>query len=431
MSAQSYEVLLDRYASRRDDADFRPLVERYAPLVYAACAARLGRRELAEDATQAVFLLPATKAPRVRASPTLAPWLLAASRNVSMRLARSERRRGGRELPLDDALAAPAVHGEIGLVEAIGRLHGTERDAVVLRFVQNLSLAEVGAQLGISEDAARMRVQRALARLRRDLAPLAAVSPSLTNRLAQPLAATALLTKLATQGSTMNSTPLLLLVPVGVALTLGASSLAHRDAPPLLPVAPEAAPLVNSAIPKPTAPSLKVKPGARFKEPQLEFEKYLGKDQAWFAKRFGPGDGGAGIGGGRTGGPAPLDWTTYDRRPDLGGDKWQMASATYIIGVDPERRLLKALAITFESPVGGRPVATRASHGVDPNPRSFEQEAAYVGVNPAEYDDVPPDHSNAEDRRMVNHKHPELVLTASNVDHTWNISLQIDPRSRR
>ena len=38
----------------------------------------------------------------------------------------------------------------------------SERDAIVLRFFQNRSLAEVGLTLGTSEDATRMRVNRAL-----------------------------------------------------------------------------------------------------------------------------------------------------------------------------------------------------------------------------------------------------------------------------
>ena len=48
------------------------------------------------------------------------------------------------------------------LDEALARLGGAEREAVLLRFFERQSLAEIGGRLGLTENAARMRVQRAL-----------------------------------------------------------------------------------------------------------------------------------------------------------------------------------------------------------------------------------------------------------------------------
>jgi outer membrane lipoprotein-sorting protein len=53
------------------------------------------------------------------------------------------------------------------LEDAMGRLGEKDRNAVVLRFFENKSLAHVGAALGASEDAAKMRVNRALEKLRK------------------------------------------------------------------------------------------------------------------------------------------------------------------------------------------------------------------------------------------------------------------------
>jgi len=50
---------------------------------------------------------------------------------------------------------------------AIARLDEKDRHAIVLRFFQNKSLSEIGSALGASEDGARMRVNRALEKLRR------------------------------------------------------------------------------------------------------------------------------------------------------------------------------------------------------------------------------------------------------------------------
>jgi len=52
------------------------------------------------------------------------------------------------------------------LDEAVGQLGDNERDAVVLRFFEDLNYREVGEALGVSEDGARMRVERALDKLR-------------------------------------------------------------------------------------------------------------------------------------------------------------------------------------------------------------------------------------------------------------------------
>ena len=49
---------------------------------------------------------------------------------------------------------------------SVGRLNRTDRDAVLLRFYQGKSIAEVGIAMGISTEAANKRVQRAVARLR-------------------------------------------------------------------------------------------------------------------------------------------------------------------------------------------------------------------------------------------------------------------------
>ena len=53
------------------------------------------------------------------------------------------------------------------LDEALAQLGEKDRQAVLLRFFENKSLAEVGNRLGTGEDTARKRVSRALEKLRR------------------------------------------------------------------------------------------------------------------------------------------------------------------------------------------------------------------------------------------------------------------------
>jgi hypothetical protein len=66
------------------------------------------------------------------------------------------------------------------LDEALATLGETDRQAVLLRFFENKSLAEVGSHLGTGEDTARKRVNRALEKLhryfsKRGVSPTAAI----------------------------------------------------------------------------------------------------------------------------------------------------------------------------------------------------------------------------------------------------------------
>jgi cell division protein FtsL len=93
------------------------------------------------------------------------------------------------------------------LDEALGRLNKTDRDALLLRFFEQQSLAQVGASLGGSEDAARKRVNRALEKLREILV-----------RRGVTTTAAAL--------STVISANAIQVAPAGLAATLTTSSIA-------------------------------------------------------------------------------------------------------------------------------------------------------------------------------------------------------------
>ena len=87
------EKLLDRYASDRSDAAFAAIVRRYHGFVYSVCCRTLGDAELAEDVTQAVFMLLASKAASLRRGTPLSGWLFNTARFACRNARRTEQRR--------------------------------------------------------------------------------------------------------------------------------------------------------------------------------------------------------------------------------------------------------------------------------------------------------------------------------------------------
>jgi serpin B len=165
--------LLRRYADDRDETAFAELVRRHLGLVHAT-ALRLvnGDRHLAQDVAQTVFTELARQARALADRATLAGWLHTTARFLASKAARAERRRREREQEAhamnetDTTPDAAWQHFAPVLDDAVAALDDADRDALLLRFFSDQSHREVGAQLGLTEDAARMRVARALDKLR-------------------------------------------------------------------------------------------------------------------------------------------------------------------------------------------------------------------------------------------------------------------------
>lgn len=167
--------LLRRYADANDEDAFRELVQRQVNLVYSVALRQVGGdAHLAQDVGQRVFTDLARKARVLSDRATLGGWLYRSTHFAASDVVRAERARHAREqeaqamneLSDDPALRADWDKLRPVLDEAIGELGERERDAVVLRFLEARPFAEIGAALRVSEDAARMRVERALEKLR-------------------------------------------------------------------------------------------------------------------------------------------------------------------------------------------------------------------------------------------------------------------------
>jgi RNA polymerase sigma factor (sigma-70 family) len=170
--------LLRRFVEEHSEPDFAVLVRRQIDLVYSAALRQTRNPHAAEEVTQAVFVVLARKAASLLRHATLTGWLYQATRLTAANYLRTESRRARREQEacMQSLINQPAECPHDAwtqtaplLESAMGELSAGDRDAVLLRFFQNKSLCDVGLELGIKEDAARMRVNRALDKLRRFL----------------------------------------------------------------------------------------------------------------------------------------------------------------------------------------------------------------------------------------------------------------------
>jgi RNA polymerase sigma factor (sigma-70 family) len=164
--------LLAEYVGAGSEAAFGELVRRYINLVHST-ALRLvgGDRCMAEDVTQTVFADLARAAPTFSKDAKLGGWLHRHVCFVAAKTMRGERRRRVRERQAVEMnatqghTAAPAALVAQEIDEAINHLREADRTAILLRFFEQRDFRSVGLGLGISEEAARKRVTRALEKL--------------------------------------------------------------------------------------------------------------------------------------------------------------------------------------------------------------------------------------------------------------------------
>jgi RNA polymerase sigma-70 factor (ECF subfamily) len=173
-------------AAQRDPRQFDALYRRYLAPVYSYAYYELGDHHEAEDVTERTFLAALANLGRFdeRARPadgegasTFKVWLFTIARNTVANHRRGRRRRPEAPLeaaaelvgPSDPAAAAASRADAAAAWRAVARLPADRRRALVLRFVDEMSTAEIAGVLGRSEGAVRVLIHRAVRSVAREL----------------------------------------------------------------------------------------------------------------------------------------------------------------------------------------------------------------------------------------------------------------------
>jgi RNA polymerase sigma factor (sigma-70 family) len=165
--------LLRRYAGTKSEEAFAELVRRHLDLVYSAALRQVnGDAHLAQDVVQVVFTDLARKAASLSRRGTLTGWLYTSAHFAAAKTLRTENRRRDREekfMRESISETAPELDWQKlrpTLDDAMHELKEADREAILLRYFENRQFAEIGGKFGLNENAARMRVERALEKLR-------------------------------------------------------------------------------------------------------------------------------------------------------------------------------------------------------------------------------------------------------------------------
>lgn len=157
--------------------DFAELYREHAAHVHRFCLSQVGGSGAAEDITHETFLRAFGVEAARRPEHNFRPWLIRIARRLCIDHHRRSSRAGRLLARLTSAPAAPASVELVaeerdrlrGVNTELQRLRRRERELIGLRVAADLSYRDIGAILGIGEDAAKVATHRALSRLRSHL----------------------------------------------------------------------------------------------------------------------------------------------------------------------------------------------------------------------------------------------------------------------
>src|SRR5262245_48582705 len=191
------------------------LIRRHGRFVERTAQRLVGNIQLAEDISQAVFLILLKKASTIHRDESIAGWLHHTAVFIARDAVRAEARRRRREREAQEHMhhqQQQKVELPDGFDRALERLSKSDRQAIELRYLESREMAPLAAELGLSEQTLQRRISRAVERLRDILAgsvaglSLAMLSEMLEHEAGAALAALPSLTPTALASAGMKST---------------------------------------------------------------------------------------------------------------------------------------------------------------------------------------------------------------------------------
>ena len=162
-------------AAAGDEFAFRSIIIDHHEDMRRVAAYVAGDHAIAEEATQAAWLIAWKKLRSVRDEASLRAWLVSIAANEAKRVLRQQRRRAAFERVPASAVGSSTVDPATGidamdLYAAMARLDPDDRALLAMRYVAGFDSNELAQATGISPSGTRSRIERALKRLRKDLA---------------------------------------------------------------------------------------------------------------------------------------------------------------------------------------------------------------------------------------------------------------------
>jgi RNA polymerase sigma-70 factor (ECF subfamily) len=152
---------------KQDEEAFRALYRRYSKRLYAYCLRVVGRRDIAEDAFQTIAMIIYEKRDSFTGG-SFASWLFTIARHTCIKASQRQQHTAAMTTVLEDNDVLPAENAHSpdifmneALQKAIVKLQPDFREALELRYMNELSYDEIAAALGISLSLAKVRVFRA------------------------------------------------------------------------------------------------------------------------------------------------------------------------------------------------------------------------------------------------------------------------------
>jgi len=159
-----------------DEVAFRHLIAAHHEDMRRVCLAVARDSAIADEATQAAWLIAWKRLGNVRDAANLRPWLVSVAVNEAKRILRKRRRRAEVEVATDATDRPGGIDPATGIAsvdlrEALLRLDPDDRALIAMRYGAGFNSTELAIATGKTPSAIRQRLKRLVDRLREDLEP--------------------------------------------------------------------------------------------------------------------------------------------------------------------------------------------------------------------------------------------------------------------